>query len=78
MKEGGKKKKNNLHLHENFRFHLLLLQPARDGVRDGRLDARLRHQRRGVDLPDSRQAGVGADADDQRVLCPIAALFDDG
>src|SRR5262249_37077046 len=55
-----------------------LSQPAADLVRQGRFDDRLGHQRRGIDLADPDDAGVGVDLDDQRLLTAVAALVDVG
>ena len=53
-------------------------QAAANLVRQRRLDDRLGHQRRRIDLADADDAGVGVDLDDERFLAAVAALVDVG
>ena len=53
-------------------------QASADLVRQGRLDDRLGDVRGGLDLADAREAGVGVDLDDERLLAAVAALVDVG
>ena len=53
-------------------------QTAANLVRQGRLDDRLGHEGRRIDLADADDAGVGVHLDDQRLLAAVAALVDDG
>src|SRR5262249_28897087 len=53
-------------------------QAAADLVRDPGLDDSLGDQRRGIDLADADEAGVGVDTDDESLLAAVAALGDGG